>query len=141
MGFLSTPLMVSVKDRDVLEGWLRSPSTSQRLAIRAKIVLASAAGESVRAIGEKLDTSQMSVCRWRDRFRETGIAGLKTKGRSGRPSRLTDADEARVLAMTMVPPLGKTHWSSRALGKRLGLSHTEVHRIWRTHGLQPHRVE
>ena len=141
MGFLSKPLIVPPKDRAILEGWLRSPSTSQRLAMRAKIVLASAAGDSVRSIAEKVDASQMSVCRWRDRYRARGAAGLKTEPRSGRPRRLTDADDARVLAVTMIPPSGKTHWSSRALGKRLGLSHMEVHRIWRAHGLQPHRVE
>jgi len=141
MGFMAKPLMVSSKDRSILEGWLRAPSTPQRMTMRGRVVLASADGESVRSISEKLGVSQVCVCRWRDRYRARGLAGLQTAARSGRPRRITEVDEARVLAATMVPPAGKTHWSSRGLGKKLGMSYTLVHRIWRAHGLQPHRVE
>ena len=141
MGFVATPLLVSKKDRSVLEAWLRAPSTPQRLAVRARIVLASADGESVRAIASKLDISQVSVCRWKERYRDNGLAGLKTEQRSGRPSRFTEVDDARIVAATVTPPPGRTHWSSRSLARKLGVSHMQVHRVWRAHGLQPHRVE
>jgi len=50
--------------------------------------------------------------------------------------------EARILAKTRQrPPDGSTHWSTRKLGKVLGISHVLVLRVWRRAGLQPHRVE
>lgn len=141
MGFVAAPLPVSKQDRLTLEAWLRAPSTPQRLATRAKIVLASAEGETVRSIASRLDISQLSVCRWKERYRKGGVAGLKTQQRSGRPPRFTEADEARIIAATMIPPAGRTHWSSRSLARKLGVSHMQVHRVWQARGLQPHRVE
>jgi transposase len=141
MGYMANPVVVSSKDRSVMEGWLRCPSTPQRMSIRAPIIQSSAEGESVRGIARKVDVSQVCVCRWRERYRALGLAGLKTAERPGRPRTLTEADAARIVAATMVPPPGKTHWSSRALAKKLDVSHMQVHRIWQLHGLQPHRVE
>lgn len=141
MPFVSEDIVLPPADRAVVEAWLRAPSTPQKLAVRAKIVLASAAGESVRSIAARLETSQMSVCRWRDRYRVEGLDGLKTKPRAGRPPRITEEIEAKVVAATMKPPEGKTHWSSRSLGLHLGISHMEIHRIWKKYGLAPHRVE
>lgn len=141
MAFMGDPVLVSNKDRALLEGWLRAPSTPHRLAMRARIVLASADGVSVRAIAKSLAVSQVSVCKWRDRFRSSGVDGLKTEARSGRPARYTEADDSRIVATTMVPPPGRTHWSARSLGRVLGISHSHVHRVWQAHGLQPHRVE
>src|SRR6266511_1953329 len=55
--------------------------------------------------------------------------------------RITTADEARIVAATMRPPKAATHWSARSLARQLKISHMTVHRIWKKHGLQPHRVE
>jgi transposase len=38
-------------------------------------------------------------------------------------------------------PKGATHWSTRTLGKHMGLSKMAVQRIWKAHGLKPHLVE
>jgi hypothetical protein len=81
------------------------------------------------------------VCLWRNRYRQQGVAGLKTKARSGRRRQITAAQERAVVAATMRPPITATHWSARRLAKEVGLSRATVHRIWQKYGLQPHRIE
>ena len=132
---------VSERDRAELEAWLRSQTIPQAVAMRARIVLASAQGESIRDLAERLAVSQVTVCRWRNRYRELGIGGLRTRARSGRRRRISHAQERRVVAATMRPPQAATHWSAARLAKAVGLSAATVHRIWQKYGLQPHRVE
>ena len=141
MGVMTWCVDVSKEDRVELEAWLRSQTIERSLAMRARIVLGSAQGESIRALAERLGTSQLTVCRWRKRYRQLGIAGLRTKPRSGRRRRITRAQERSVVAATMRPPTAATHWSARRLAKEVGLSSATVHRIWQKYGLQPHRVE
>ena len=80
MGVMKWRVDVSTSDRAELEAWLRSQTMPHGLAVRARIVLGSGQGESIRALAARLDVSQPTVCRWRDRYRKLGIAGLKTRG-------------------------------------------------------------
>jgi transposase len=132
---------VSKEDRAELEAWLRSQTIERVMAMRAQIVLGSAEGESIRDLAERLGTSQLTVCRRRKRYRQFGIAGLRTKPRTGRRRRITHTQEHSVVAATMRPPKAATHWSARRLAKEVGLSSATVHRIWQKYGLQPHRLE
>ena len=141
MRYVGPEFGLTVGDRRVLEGWIRAPSTPQQMAKRAGVILASVDGVSVRAMARRFGISQMTVCQWRGRFLAEGIAGLHTRHRSGRPRRITAADEARIVAATMKPPKPTTHWSARSLAQQLKISHMTVHRVWKKHGLQPHRVE
>ena len=78
----------------------------------------------------------------RRRFVEEGLAGLHDKPRSGRPPVITARTRAQVVAKTLKPPgAGLTHWSARELAAAVGVSHTTVHRIWKAHDLQPHRID
>jgi transposase len=124
-----------------LEQWLRAQSIPQALATRARIVLGSAAGESVRGLAARLGVTQTTVCLWRRRYRSAGLEGLRTKPREGRPRRITSAKEQAVISATLRKPKAATHWSARRLAKQVGLSPATVHRIWQKYGLQPHRVE
>ena len=55
---------------------------------------------------------------------------------------MTPRKTAQIVALTLKPaPKGVTHWSTRDLADEVGVSHTTVHRIWRAHALQPHRIE
>jgi transposase len=88
-----------------------------------------------------LGTSPPTVRLWRGRYLAEGIEGLYDRARSGRPAVV---NEAMVVAATLTPPpaeSGLTHWSSRELAKRIGVSHNEIASIWRRWELQPHRTE
>jgi transposase len=132
---------ISGADRAELEHWLRAQSIPQALATRARVVLGSAAGESVRGLAARLGVTQTTVCLWRRRYRSAGLDGLRTKPRMGRPRRITSAKEQAVISATLRKPKAATHWSARRLAKQVGLSPATVHRIWQKYGLQPHRVE
>lgn len=133
---------VSRRDRAALEALVRTRTTPQRVVERAKIVLASAAGQSGAAICAQLGVSRPTVSLWLDRYDAEGVAGLLAdRPRAGRPKQITSAQEADVVARTLraPPPVG-THWSTRLMAAETGLHCTTIARIWRAHGLQPHRV-
>lgn len=132
---------MSSEDRSVLEGWLRAPTVPQSIAMRAKIVLSGADGEAVRVTARRLGTTMPTVCTWRRRYREEGLAGLQSRPMAGRPKRITAAQERDIVAKTMRRPETQTHWSAARLAGELNLSQSTILRIWRKHGLQPHRVE
>jgi transposase len=129
-------------DRSVLEQWLRSRTMPQRQVERARILLGAAAGESGYALAERLGLSRPTVQRWLDRYERDGVAGLEDRPRSGRPRRITPEVEAEVVRLTLEEAVPRgTHWSSRLMAERTGLHSTQISRIWRAHGLKPHRVK
>src|SRR5712671_6319516 len=134
-------LKVTEADRAMLESWLRTPTLAQGLALRARVILASADGEGVRPMARRLEVSPNTVAVWRRRYRSEGLSGLRTKARAGRPRRITPVKERAVISATLRKPKAATHWSARRLAKEVGLSAATVHRIWQKYGLQPHRVE
>jgi len=115
--------------------------TPRALAMRASIILGSAAGESIRALAERLRVTERTVCLWRRRFASKGLDELRDRNRSGRPRRITSAKELAVVSASLRKPTAATHWSTRRLAKEVRLSKATVHRIWQKYGLQPHRVE
>jgi transposase len=133
--------MVAEADRTALESWLRCPNMGQGLALRAKVILASAAGEGVRPMARRLGISPNTVAVWRRRYRSQGLEGLRTRPRAGRPRQISARKEQAVISATLRKPKAATHWSARRLAKEVGLSPATVHRIWQKYGLQPHRVE
>jgi transposase len=138
---MAARLKVKEADRAMLESWLRGPTLAQGLALRARVILASAEGEGVRPMARRLGVSPNTVAVWRRRYRSEGLSGLRTKARAGRPRRITSAKEQAVISATLRKPKAATHWSARRLAKEVRLSPATVHRIWQKYGLQPHRVE
>jgi transposase len=136
------PVTLSSEERETLEAWRRRHSTSQALALRARIVLASAEGESNTAIASEVGVTKQTVGKWRTRFLLRRLDGLLDEPRPGAPRKISDAKVERIVAQTLESkPKDATHWSTRALAKASGLSRSSVHRIWRAFGLQPHRAE
>ena len=128
--------------REELERWLRRPTTGQALAMRARIVLASAEGESDMGVAARLGTTRETVGKWRRRFIGKGCDGLLDEPRPGAPRKVGDADVERVVTMTLESmPRDATQWSTRSMAKACGMSSATVNRIWRAFGLQPHRAE
>lgn len=138
----SRPFVLAAADRQEIERLQRSPTTAAGLTRRARAVLLMVDNVSGIEVARLTGYTPVQVSRIRRRFAAEGFRGLLDKPRSGRPPRMTEAKSARVVALTLKPPpAGLTHWSTRELAERVGLSHTTVHRIWRAHALQPHRVQ
>jgi hypothetical protein len=67
---------------------------------------------------------------------------VKATPRSGAPRSIGDDAVEHLVALTLEEaPRNATHWSTRAMVRRAGMSQTAVSRIWRAFGLRPHRVE
>jgi transposase len=136
------PLTVSAEERERLEEWVRRPKTAQALAQRSRIVLECAAGQPNTVVANRLGITHQTVGKWRQRFLEQRVDGLLDEPRPGAPRRVSDAQIERMLRLTLErAPADATHWSTRAMAKRCGLSQTMVSRVWRAFALQPHRAE
>jgi len=136
-------LEIDVHQRRALERLLRLRTAEQRVVMRARIVLAAADGRANQVIARELDVSRPTVLQWRARFAQGGVDALTHDNpRPGRP-RVIDAHkvEAVVKATLHSTPQAATHWSVRTMAAVQGISPATVQRIWRAHGLQPHRVE
>src|SRR5665648_562973 len=132
-------LWISEIERVELQRLTRSSSVSAGLAQRARIVLLAGEGMANTAIAERVGVSRATVIAWRGRYQGKGLAGLEDEPRSGRPRRV---DRAKVIAATLRRPpkrYGVTHWSTRLLGKHLGIGDATVAAIWREAGIQPWR--
>jgi transposase len=140
---MKTDITITAQERAELERLVANRNTPAKVVWRAEIILASAAGESVKAICRATGKSKPCVWRWQARFAEDGIEGLK-RDKTRPPGRkpLPDDIKAKVLTKTATEtPPGGTHWSVRSMAKAIGISHTSVQRIWREAGLKPHLVK
>jgi transposase len=136
------PLTLTDADRRTLQGWTRRRKTAQALALRARIVLACAEGGSNTAVAVRLGIGRGTVATWRSRFLREGPDGLLDEPRPGRPRSVTDDQVEQVVVTTLEQkPADATHWSTRSLAARTGMSQSAVSRIWRAFGLKPHKVE
>jgi len=135
-------LAVTEDQRATLQNWVRRPKTAQALALRAKIILACAEGNSNGVVARLTRVRQQTVGKWRSRFLSKGLEGLLDEPRPGTPRKVSDAEVEKVLTTTLESlPRDATHWSTRSLAKQSGLSRSTISRIWRAFGLQPHRSE
>ena len=130
-------------DQELLQHLLRSGSTPQKVALRARILLGAAEGKSNYQLAEELNVSRPTILLWRQRYLDAGLAGvLKDAPRPGRRKMITPVKvDAIVNATLHTTPKDATHWSVRSMAKAQGVSSAMVHRIWRAHRLQPHRSE
>lgn len=136
------PLILSADERETLERWTRRGKTAQALAQRARVVLNCSEGKSNTAVARELRLTNQTVGKWRSRFLDRRLDGLLDEPRPGAPRRITDAQVEEVVTLTLeTTPRDATHWSTRSMARRSGLSRPTINRIWRAFGLQPHRTE
>ena len=131
------------KDRKKLELIKRSRSSSLRARERASIVLLAADGMENKEIARVLKQDPGKVGRWRQRFVESGMAGiLKDKTRPGRIEPLSGEMRSQIVRLTVESkPQGATHWSRESMATVAGVSPSSVGRIWAANGLKPHRIK
>ncbi len=136
----AAPMIVLTEaERKKLTQRAKSRTTSVRLARRAQMVLRAANGASNEAIAQELGIGRVQVGRWRERYAAGGLAAItQDRPRGGRPPKVDAAEVVRLTTQTL--PEAATHWSTRTLAEKMGVSDTTVLRVWRRHGLKPHLV-
>ena len=134
--------MLSTADRARLEAVVADRNSRQKHVWRARIVLLSGDGLGTVEIMRRTGKSKTAVWRWQERFMHEGVEGLlRDKTRPSRVPPLGREIADRVVALTLSAPRHEaTHWTAPAMAKTVGISVSAVQRIWRAHGLQPHRV-
>src|SRR5260370_10291621 len=134
---------LSELDREKVNQWIAAHGTPQQVALRCRIVLSSADGESDVSIAKRLAVNRNTVILWRKRFVELGLDGLWdiAPGRGQKTAYEIDKIAAIVDATLQSKPVGMTHWSCRTMAEKQGVSKSTVNNIWRAHNLQPHRTQ
>lgn len=129
-------------ERAELEGWARRRTSAAGLALRSRIVLAAADGESNTDMAARMGISRSTVKRWRNRFVQDRCDGLLDEPRPGRPRIVGDEQIKELITETLEStPRDATHWSTRSMAEHLGLSQSMVSRVWRAFGLAPHKQD
>ena len=142
---MRTGIFITLKpaDRRRLKALARDRNTPHKHVWRAEIVLLSADGVGTNEVMRRTGKSKTCVWRWQERFMEAGYDSLlHDKTRPSRIPPLGSGITERVVTLTQTaPPTEATHWTSAMIAKVVGISASSVQRIWRAHGLQPHRVK
>jgi len=133
---------VTAEEREELTQWSQSRSLPAGDVFRARLILALANGMTYNTIKQELNTTARTISRWKQRFEESGIEGLKPKHKGSKPRTATPGVQAKVCRRVQQKPQdGSTHWSLRKLAAEIGVSKSSVHRILAHARLQPHRFE
>ena len=144
MGQIGRPqarkLILSDVERSELERISRSRSASHGLVRRSQIILASADGETNKAISQRLGVTNPTICHWRKRWFGHGLVGLYGEARPGRPRTHDEETIARLLRTVIeTKPVDASHWTVRSAAAATGLSKSTVSRMLALFGVQPHR--
>jgi transposase len=137
-------LAVNADQKKELEALVRNGNSSQKVALRCRLLLLAHQGVANQSIAQQLNVSRPTVLALRAAFAKDGmvaVTGIRRRKRQGKV--LTPDLEQKILDTTLKtrPGDGSTHWSVRMLAKQLRISRTIVHRVWQRHDVQPHRVE
>src|ERR1035438_2563658 len=134
---------ITLTNAERMELRRRATSRTDRAedARRARLILLLAEGHTWDEASERIDCSRGFVASWSKRFSEQRIAGLYSRHIGQVASVLTPELEAKILENTRHAPSSSTHWTTRKLAVQLDVSHMMVARVWRKHGLKPHRIE
>ena len=134
---------LSADERETLERWARRHSSSQALAMRCKIILGCSDSDRTRSeIAADVGCDPATVTKWRQRFAADRLDGLMDAPRPGAQRTISDDTvEAIVIDTLETAPPDATHWSTRGLAKKHGISHQTVAEIWKAFGLKPWRED
>jgi transposase len=135
-------ITLTPEDRVRLNAIIRDRNSPQKHVWRARIIVLTADGKGTNAVTRAVAKGKKAVWRWQERFMQAGVDGLtRDKTRPSRIAPLPAETIDRVVALTNQPPPHEaTHWTAPAMARAIGISPSSVRRIWKGHGLQPHRV-
>jgi transposase len=140
----AAPLAVNPSQKQALEALVRNGNSSQKVALRCRVLLLAHRGTANQSIAKQLNVSRPTILALRAAFAKDGMAAVTGVRKRKRRARILTPDlEQRILDTTLKtrPGDGSTHWSVRMLARHMGVSRTIVHRVWQPHDVQPHRVE
>ncbi len=139
----AAPLNLSAHEQDILHRWVRSPTTPQGIAQRARIILLASEGRANHAIAQKLSVSRPTVILWRKRFEEKGSKGLVQieQGRGRKPEIPFSTIEAIIHDTLYTTPKDATHWSLRTLAQIHNVSYFFIKKVWHANNLKPHLIK
>ena len=133
---------VSRGDRVSLERYRRWTTSSNGLAVRARVILLSAKGLSVDEVQRRTGMRTSTIHKWRRRYKDHGLAGLDDLPRSGQPTKITPEVAERILELTVSRiPREATHWSIRLMAKYAEVTEHQVRQVWKATDLKPHRLK
>src|SRR5215207_2086847 len=139
---------LTADERTELRALMNSAEVPATVATRARIVLWRSENRPKKQVAELAGVSRPTVDLWLSRYAGGGVAGLLDRPRGAGREQVPAAVRARILAVSRTgPPVatGLSHWSSREMAAFIGrtegveVSHHYVARLWREHGLRPHR--
>ena len=119
---------------------INSPTSTQRDALRARIVLLRAEGHKETEVAAGIGVSVTTVSLWSKRFEQSGLEGLDDQPGRGRKAWLDPEKVSKVVTEVTRPPKGSKKWSTRTMAAATGMSHQSVHSIWKKNDLKPHLV-
>lgn len=132
---------LTAEQESTLKMWVGSHRTEQRYSRRAQVILFSAEGLRLEQISQRSGLNRTNCLKWRKRFLEEGLDGLKDKPRKGRPRTITPWQRAQVVRLACEKPFtGANAWSRRELARVTGIGSTTVHRILDEASLKPHKI-
>jgi transposase len=140
MTLIPAPVTLSDTQLAELTAIISKAKVERRLHLRASIILNLGRGmgpsECARTLGINLNT----VRKWRDRWLQRGLDGLKDDPRPGQPRKMTPERVAEIVHATQFepPPKGRSHWSRSSMAKRFNTNPSRIGKIWKAHGLKPH---
>jgi len=135
-------LEINNEQREELVTMQRSLKLERRYVDRAKVILLSANGETIDSIMKQVSLSRRAVNKWRQRFKQNGLDGLKDAPRSGKKPFITPEQKAMVIQKACSKPEGGyTNWSQSRIAKEVGISQSKVHQILKEADLKPHKIE
>lgn len=131
---------LTAEEKAELQRRFRSSTTTQRDALRARIVLLRAEGRSEAEVASEAGASVNTVSLWSRRFELGGMEGLEDAPGRGRKPSLPEAKVKQVITRVTQPPAGRQRWSTRSMAGAVGISHQSVHAIWKKNDLKPHQL-
>ena len=139
----TSPVLLSPDQNCELQRWLAALGTPQQVALRSRIVLALAAGQTESKVAVENQVNRKTVRLWRERFSSGGLQALWeiAPGRGRKPTYDATRIQALIDATLQTKPKGSTHWSCRTMAAEQEISKSTVSRIWRSHHIKPHRTQ
>lgn len=132
------PLEITSLQEDQLKQLIGNPTTPQRDARRARIILLRSEGHGQKEVADRVGVNRPVVSHWENRFKKEGMAGLQERKRSGRNSTVDEKIKGEIISESTRPPRGRTQWSTRSMARAKGVSNQTVHKLWKANGIKPH---